>query len=125
MPKIRAAIRSPDGSLKKAEERIPLGKKAAVLDTLKSASPKLSQEQSSDSMNVHSAHRSACISSEVKNSNKATGRQRPEMASTNIKLEGLNSGSPKPSQECVPDSAKHATANAPQAENDENLLLNT
>lgn len=111
LPKIGAAIRSPDGSLRKAEKNNPLNKKAAadsntVLDTLKSASPKLSQEPSRASMNGHSAHRSAlspCISSEVRSSNKATGRQQPEMASTNIQLEGLNFASLEPSQECVPD----------------------
>ncbi|KAK1400108.1 flocculation protein FLO11-like [Heracleum sosnowskyi] len=135
LPKIGAPVRSPDGSLKKA-------------------SPKLSQEPSRASMNVHSARRSAlspCISSELRISNKATGRQWPEMASTNIELEGLNFASSKPSQECVPgvspevhhevdgsncpktedvkfgkpdSAAKHATANAPEAGNDENLLLN-
>lgn len=160
LPKIEAAICSPDGSLKKAEEKIPLGKKAAassntVLDTSKFASPKLSQAPSRASMNVHSAHRSVLspfISSELRSSDKAaTGRQQPEMASTNVELEVLNSASTKPSQECVPgvspevhhemdgsnslktedvkygkpDGAKHATANAPKAENDENLLLNT
>ncbi|XP_074368920.1 uncharacterized protein LOC141708956 isoform X2 [Apium graveolens] len=110
LPKIGAAFRSPDGSLKKAEEKIPTGRKAAAgsntaLDTLKFASPKLSQEPSRASMNGHIARRSALspfISSEVKRSNNTTGRQQSEVASTNIELEGLNSASRKQSQDCVP-----------------------
>ncbi|XP_017249839.1 uncharacterized protein LOC108220550 isoform X1 [Daucus carota subsp. sativus] len=159
LPKVGVAIRSPVGSLKKAEETIPLKKKAAagaitVLETLKSASPKLSQEPLMAPMEVHSANTnnlsSPDLSSEMKSSNKTSGKQQPERTSTNLELEGPNFASSKPSQERVPsvspdvhyeidgsnclkteyvksgkpDSAKQAIADAPEPENDENLLIN-
>ena len=158
LPKVGVAIHSPGGSLKKAEEKIPLKKKAAagantVLETLKSASPKLSQEPSMAPMEVHSANKnllSPYLSSEMKSSNKTSGTQQPEMTGTNLEPEGPNFASSKPSQEHVPsvspdvhyeingsnclkteyvksgkpDSAKQATTDAPKPENDENLLIN-
>uniref|UniRef100_A0A165WUH5 Uncharacterized protein n=1 Tax=Daucus carota subsp. sativus TaxID=79200 RepID=A0A165WUH5_DAUCS len=107
LPKIGAAIRSPVGRSKKAEGNMPSGKKTisganTVLNTIKSASPRPSQESSRASMEGHGDSKSVSslnISSEVGSSNKGTGKPWLEMTSTKIELPGQQSNSPKAFQE--------------------------